>query len=114
MQTVYSQTKAFTVKQINEKQLMISMYKSHHNLLPDSLLSFFIRQSDIVNRQTRAKTDNFYVYPPRLEITKRSILHQGLLLWNESDGELRNVVSLSTFKQQLKSRMIASLSVSDS
>lgn len=112
---MHSWTKAFTVKQSRERQkLMILKYKSHHNLLPNGLPNFFIRQSEIVNRETRTYADNFYVYPPRMKITKKSFFYQGPVLWNESDVELRNVIISSTIQKQLKTRMIASLYVPDS
>ena len=46
------------------------------------------------------------VAQPKNELFKKSVHYKGGILWNELDGEIRNIKDLNTFKRKTKNWLV--------
>lgn len=91
---VYSQASVLQLHQIYAKQLWTFMFKYEEGLLSDTWYALVTLCRDVVTRTTRANLP-YYVFPSWLESTSRSLFHQGSMLWNMLDPDLRNIDTLN-------------------
>ena len=89
-------------------QLGTFMYKFHHNQLPPDLLdpNFFKRNIQVHSHETRHALD-FYIDPTKTKLAENTIKTQGALFWNSLDVSLKNSPSISSFKTNLKRRLVS-------
>ena len=79
------------------------MYKAHNNLLCHSIQELFeIRES----RYDLRGTDFFKKTKIRTNIKQRCVSVRGVNLWNSCDNELKRCISLSSFKNMFKSKVL--------
>ena len=61
----------------------------------------------VPRRSTRANDGPLLVVAqPKNELFKKSVHYKGGILWNELDGEIRNIKDLNTFKRKTKSWLV--------
>ena len=61
----------------------------------------------VPRRSTRANDGPLLVVAqPKNELFKKSVHYKGGVLWNELDGEIRNIKDLNTFKRKTKSWLV--------
>ena len=77
------------------------MYKFNTGMLPDVLNNMFTRTNTIHNIATR-QTGKLHVNYCKLQITSKVLRHSGVLLWNNLPDDIRQQVTLSSFKFKLK------------
>ena len=98
---IFQISKFLTISETNAYQLLIFMYKYHHDILPHSLNELFTSAAAMVTRPTRNRID-YYIPTFRLSSTQRSILYRGPSLWNELPSNIKTAPSLQSFKDRLK------------
>ena len=82
----------------------ICMYKVANNLVPDYLLKYFKWNDHFCNYCLRSSSDsshNFKIDKPRTELYKRSILYNGVALWNDLPVSVKMSNNLVKFKKKL-------------
>lgn len=83
---------------------LILIFKVLHNLTP-SYMNVFRYISTVSTRNTRGSSDNLlYVPSCRTEYYKRSFTFSGTRLWNELPKEIRECLTLSSFKTSYLNR----------
>ena len=61
----------------------------------------------VPRRSTRANDGPLLVVAqPKNELFKKSVHYKGGILWNELDGEIRNIKDLNTFKRKTKNWLV--------
>ena len=61
----------------------------------------------VLRRSTRAHDGPLLVVAqPKNELFKKSVHYKGGILWNELDGEIRNIKDLNTFKRKTKNWLV--------
>ena len=76
------------------------MYKFYTGMLPDVLNNMFTRTNIIHNIATR-QTGKLHVHFCKLQMTSKVLRHSGVLLWNNLPDNIRQQVTLSSFKFKL-------------
>ncbi|RMX44427.1 hypothetical protein pdam_00010087, partial [Pocillopora damicornis] len=95
---LYCSTEWSNTSTTNIKKATVMTYKCMNHIAPSYLSSKFVKISDIHNRRTRNRE--------ALQILFfRSA--SGARLWNNVSPELRQCASLETFKEKLKSHILA-------
>ena len=90
--------KFLSVKQYLVLQILCFIYKASNKLFPPYINKKLIKVSDIHQHETRNR-NNFYVTKANKQITKRSIFHDGVVLYNSIPSNIRQVKRLGSFKQ---------------
>lgn len=85
-----SPVQALKFHQICMKQLFIFILRNNHGFPPETLSDPFHLLNDVISRSTRVDVP-FYIIPPMLESTKKSIFYHGPTIWNSFDPTLQNV-----------------------
>ena len=84
------------------KHKAIMMYKIYHGLCPDYLSEMFTSRSMSTHYGLRSVShDNYSIPRPNREYLKKSFSYSGALLWNNLPMDLKDAVSLDTFKVSL-------------
>jgi len=99
--TVFSYANVLTLSGINRVQISIFMYKYVNNLLPSVFLSKFTLRSDVHSYNTRSST-HFNVKPADFKPYKSSMSFKGPNVWDKLPDLLKNSVSLTAFKSNVK------------
>ena len=86
---------------IYKQRLLVMMYTFYTGMLPDVLHHMFTRTNTIHNIATRP-TDKLHVNFCKLQMTPKVIRHRGVHLWNNLPDDIRQQVTLSSFKFKLK------------
>ena len=89
---------------IYKQCVLVMMYKWNAGMLPGVLNNMFSRTNTIHNIATR-QTDKLHVNLCKLQMTSKVIQHSGVLLWNNLPDDIRQQVTLSSFKFKLKLHM---------
>ena len=85
-----------------KKHICIFMFKIMTDLLPEKLKKNFKLVSEVSSRDTRHSTGHkLYVPKPRLELTKKSFIYNGAMLWNSLPDHVRYAPGLECFKTLL-------------
>jgi len=96
------------IYQLYEYNLGIFMYSFHKQLLPKLFDSLFIQNSDVHNYDTRSKSHLRVTYG-RTHFSHTIITYKGPILWNNLPEELKDSVSLNSFKIKLKRLLLQNL-----
>ena len=88
---------------IYKQCVLVMMYKFNTGMLPDVLNNMFTRNNTIHNITTR-QTNKLHVNFCKRQMTSKVILirHNGVFLWNNLPVNIRQQVTLSSFKTKLK------------
>ena len=89
------------LKDIYIFNVMFFMYRFKNGLLPNIFNSMFTVNKNVHYHFTRQR-DNYHIPSIRIEVRKRSICFQGLLVWNKLAEQLDIHVRAPTFKFHLK------------
>ena len=90
-----------TFNAIYKQCVLVMMYKFNTGMLPDVLNNMFTRTNTIHNIATR-QTGKLHVNYCKLQMTSKVLRHSGVLLWNNLPDDIRQQVTLSSFKFKLK------------
>jgi len=108
----YSSSKAsfrklnlLTLENINRYQILLFMFRYHHNLLPKSFTIFFQTGIQIHSHYTRF-SHYYRSHYARIRTKEFSIHCTGPLLWNGLPEELKTLPLLNSFKYQLKQLLV--------
>ena len=86
---------------IYKQCVLVMMYKFNTGMLPDVLNNMFTRTNTIHNITTR-QTNKLHVNFCKRQMTSKVIRHNGVFLWNNLPVNIRQQVTLSSFKTKLK------------
>ena len=90
---LFEKVKWLTVNQLVAYQTLVNVYKIRKNSEPEYL-------SDLLNRDSRGlriiRTNT------KLNLAQKSFTFRGASLWNELPLDVRNSVSISSFKKKAK------------
>ena len=78
-----------------------------HNLVPQYLSNYFIRNYNVHGYNTRRKAD-LHLPKPKLSLGKRTFIFSGTALFNSLPCKIQEAVSLSSFKNLVKAHFIYS------
>ena len=90
---------------IYKQCVLVMMYNWNAGMLPDVLNNMFTRTNTIHNIATR-QTDTSHVNFCKLQKTSKVIRHRGVMLWNNLPDDIRQQVTLSSFKFKLKLHLL--------
>ena len=94
-----------TLENINRYQILLFMFRYHHNLLPKSFTIFFQTGIQIHSHYTRF-SHYYRSHYARIRTKEFSIHCTGPLLWNGLPEELKTLPLLNSFKYQLKQLLV--------
>jgi hypothetical protein len=77
------------------------MFCNHSQLLPPIFLDLFTRNNQINNYNTRSAM-NYRTHTCRTNLTKCTILYQGPKIWNSMPTNIKNSLSLYSFKTTMR------------
>ena len=103
---IFKRLRLLKVSDINTLQTAIFMFKLRHNILPSNFNSMFTLNWQIHSYNTR-NSDNFHLTNPRTTLSSKSIRHRGPDVWHSLSNEIKQCSFLSSFKKQLKTKLIA-------
>ena len=86
---------------IYKQCVLVMMYKFNTGMLPDVLNNMFTRTNTIHNITTR-QTNKLHVNFCKRQMTSKVIRHNGVFLWKNLPVNIRQQVTLSSFKTKLK------------
>ena len=98
---LFNGLKLLNLEKIYVLNVLVFMHKYHHRKLPDVFGNMFIRNSSIHAHFTR-QCDLFHSPKWRLEIVRRSIRVQGVILCNLLSDKIDYVCSPASYKCQMK------------
>ena len=102
---IFNRLKILDINHIYKYSVLIFMFKSEHNLLPNVISDMFTRQSDVNVYKTRQCNDlrlpNF-----KTKNVENSISVQGVRIWNTYSKKLDCNCSVLTFKKRLKALLL--------
>ena len=81
------------------------MYKFHTSDLPLVFHGMFSSNSDVHAYLTRQRAD-FHIPKSKLDIRKQSVAIQGAFTWNSVPKNIREKLSLNSFKFALKMHLL--------
>ena len=98
----------WTDLEINRKiHKCVLVFKCLHNLVPQYLSNYFIRNYNVHGYNTRRKAD-LHLPKPKLSLGKRTFRFSGTALFNSLPCKIQEAVSLSSFKNLVKAHFIYS------
>ncbi len=98
---VFNTAKVLTLAGINRTHTSIFMYKYHNNLLPNTFVNKFHQVRDVHSYSLRSS--QLYVIPmAKSKLYKTSLQHRAPKLWNMLPTELKQSLSLTSFKINVK------------
>ena len=77
------------------------MFCNHSQLLPPIFLDLFTRNNQIRNYNTRSAI-NYRTHTGRTNLKKFTILYQGPKIWNSLPTNIKNSLSLYSFKTTMR------------
>ena len=98
---LFQKYKLLNVHKLYLYNCSIFMFKTYHSLLPESLMTMFIRNREVNDYFTR-QSEPFHQQRWRLLIMSRSIRIQGTLIWNRIVTLFDVYCSLPVFKHKVK------------
>lgn len=84
------------------------MYRYNANTLPECFCSMFQRNDEVHSYRTRQST-KIHLCNPRTKLAHKSIRHSGPDVWNSIPEEIRNLLSMRSFKSSVKQRLISQM-----
>ena len=81
------------------------IYKYTENMLPPLFSYLFTQRSSVHNYNTRYKMD-YTTWRFSMDLTKRSLRHDGILFWNNLSSNIRKCPTYNSFKFNLKKFLI--------
>ena len=84
------------------------MFLFHKQLLPELFHNLFIQNSDVHNYNTRIKS-HIRVKYGRTNFSHTVLIYKGPILWNRLPHEIRESVSLNSFKHKLKHFLLTNI-----
>ena len=80
------------------KQLAVLMYKIINEKTPNYLTRIFTNTNSVHTHNLRNSKHNIFVPRPNTEAGRNSLHYRGAVLWNSLSNDMRNKLSLNTFK----------------
>ena len=105
---LFVKLKVLPIFQLYEYNLGIFMFLFHKKLLPDLFNSLFIKNSDVHNYNTRIKSQIRVEYG-RYNFSQSILTYKGPIFWNKLPNEIKESVSLNSFKTKLKHFLLNSI-----
>src|SRR6218665_1384051 len=93
----FTKLKLLTIKQINHYQILLFMYRFHHQLLPSSMPFNLQKGSDIHNYSTRS-SKNYTSHRALIKVKQLSMYCIGPEMWNKLPESLKYVQSIGSYK----------------
>jgi len=94
---LYKNLKILKLNDIYQFELVKSMHKFHHGILPEIYKEYFRETSSVHSYQTRfTNMENYFIHRVSSKAGKKSISYRGASLWNKVEQNLK-AVPLSTF-----------------
>ena len=87
------------------------MYKVYNKLLPDNIMSYFKTINTCHNHNVRMKNCNFKIKFSRTTQKSECISVKGPKMWNDIPADIKLCKSMFTFKKNLQSFTLATLSI---
>ena len=84
----------------------VLVYKCLHNLVPQYLSNYFIRNYNVHGYNTRRKAD-LHLPKPKLSLGKRTFRFSGSALFNSLPLKIQQAASLSSFKNLVKAHFFS-------
>ena len=84
----------------------VLVYKCLHNLVPQYLSNYFIRNYKVHGYNTRRKAD-LHLPKPKLSLGKRTFRFSGSALFNSLPLKIQQAASLSSFKNLVKAHFFS-------
>ena len=103
---LFIKLKTLTVSDINFLQTSMFMYRYNNNVLPVSFCSMFQRNNEVHSYHTRQST-KMHLSNPRTMLAHKSVRHSGPDVWNSIPAEMRNLLSIHSFKISVKRMLIS-------
>lgn len=97
---IFVNLKVMTFKDILDLKLGKLTYKYSNNLLPKHFNSYFEKNADFHNYNTR-HAENFMTSIHRISLYEQSIRFRGPHLWNRLSKTIKQSSSLNVFKKKL-------------
>ena len=85
--------------------LLLFVFKSKHNLVPNSLQHLYTTNDKVHGYSTR-QASNYHLLIVNTNIRKQSPSFRGAKLWNELPVTLKEISSLNHFKNKLKQQFL--------
>ena len=86
-------------------KVLLTVYKALHGLAPIYISDLLVRRQSSY-RSTRSCEGNMLIVPPTKDMTvtwgERNFIYVGPYLWNQLPANIRNCVTLDSFKTRLK------------
>ena len=105
-ETLFKRLKALRIDDIHSLQTGIFMYKYTNRQLPALFHNYFDLNSNIHTYPTRHSSD-FHLENPRTILAQKSIRHHGPDVWNTLPYNIKQCLTLSTFKNSLKRHLLS-------
>ena len=103
---LFRKCKLLKFEDLVNTNILIIMFKVYHNLLPDNIQKFFIKNINCPYRtRLYGKFNTMYL---RTNLKSSSISFTGVKLWNSLSCDMVNLTCLNKFKQNLKNNIIES------
>ena len=84
------------------------MFLFNKEMLPEIFSSLFIKNIDIHEYNTRSKL-HFRVQYGRTSFSHSLVTYQGPKLWNDLPSNIKNSLSLNSFKRKFKKNLLATI-----
>ena len=106
---LFTQLHTLKIYDIYKLQLAIFMFQYHHKLLPTNLINtdFFNTYIPNHNYNTRLTIASNVIKPTNTVLASNTSQSQGPILWQNLPAHLKSMVSLPSFKYQLKKAIIS-------
>lgn len=96
---IFKQLQTLKLNELVEYNILKTMYKAHHKMLPVNLQNRFIKRESTYNLRGM---DTFVYQGFRTKSKERCISIQGVKIWNNLDDEFKISKSLHIFKTKVK------------
>ena len=98
---LFSKLSLLNIFDIHRHQCAIFVYKFIHKQLPVNFDSYFLSKHDVHSHNTRT---SHHLFAPSVncDLFKRSILYNGVKVWNQCDFSIKNLNSVKLFANKLK------------
>ena len=105
---LFVKLKILPIFQLYEYNLGIFMFLFNKEMLPEIFSSLFIKNIDIHEYNTRSKL-HFRVQYGRTSFSHSLVTYQGPKLWNDLPSNIKNSLSLNSFKRKFKKNLLATI-----
>ena len=84
-----------------DKQMATLMFKASHGLVPKYIQTQFDKRS--LSYSLRNQENSLLIPKPRTEYLKKSFSYRGAVLWNNLPSSIKEVSSVSRFRNKIES-----------